>query len=97
MTSAQLTLLMHGTDRVFLVNHPRFHLARYRHQFIAEARLDARAMDAYKEKKKQNPSATFTLHSECKEDLNYLTTEKKGHNMFKASIQILVPNAPSDM
>lgn len=97
MTSAQLTLLMHGTDRVFLVDHPRFHLARYRHQFIAEARLDSTAMDAYREEKKQNPGAKFTLRSERCEDLKYLTTEKKGHNMFKASIQIRVSSASPDM
>ena len=97
MTSTQLSLLMHGFDRVFLVDYPRFHLARYRHQFIAEARLDSKAMDVYREKKKQYPSATFTLRSERKEDLSYLTTEKKGQNMFAASIQVGVPNAPPDM
>ena len=94
MTSVQLTLLMHGTNRVFLVEYPRFHLARYRRQFIAEARLDSK-MDVYREKKMQFPSATFTLRSERNEDLSYLTTE--GQNMFKASIQIQVPNSPPDM
>ena len=96
MTSTQLSLLMHGFDRVFLVDYPRFHLARYRHQFIAEARLDSKAIDAYREKKKQYPSATFTLRSERNEDLSYLTTEK-GQNMFQASIQVKVPNAPPDV
>ncbi|KAL8794644.1 MAG: hypothetical protein Q9195_002840 [Heterodermia aff. obscurata] len=97
VTSTQLTLLMHGTDRVFLVDHPRFHLARYRHQFIAEAHLDSRAMHDYREKKKQYPTATFTLRSESKEDLKYLTTDANGRNTFKASIQVRVPNAPVDI
>lgn len=54
-------------------------------------------MDAYREEKKQNPGAKFTLRSERCEDLKYLTTEKKGHNMFKASIQIRVSSASPDM
>ena len=54
-------------------------------------------MDDYKEKRKLHPSATFTLRSEHNEDLKYLTTEKKGQNTFKASIQIQVPNMPPDM
>ena len=97
MTSAQLTLLMHGFDRIFLVDHPRFHLERYKHQFIAEARLDSRAMEAYREKKKQSPAATFTLRSDYKEDLKQLTTNINGQIIFKASIQIREPNAPVDM
>ena len=53
-------------------------------------------MNAYRERKKQTPNATFTLRSEHKEDLHYLTTEGRG-KLFKAHIEIVVPNAPVDM
>lgn len=91
VSSDNLSFLMHGTERVFLVHFPMFHLARQRHQFIASVELSSEAMKVYKETKEKSPNATFVLNTQGKEDLTELGSKK---NSFKASIHIQVSNVP---
>ena len=84
MSSDHLSFLMQGTDTVYLIHFPMFHLARQRHQFIASVELSAEAKQTYVDAKKKNRDAIFILKTQGEEDLKDLVSEKKS---FKASIQ----------
>ena len=87
MSSDHLSFLMQGTDTIYLVHFPMFHLARQRHQFIASVELSPEAKQTYVDAKKKHRDAIFVLRTKNKEDLKELVSEKKS---FKASIQTKV-------
>lgn len=87
LSSDHLSFLMQGTDTVYLVHFPMFHLARQRHQFIASVELSAEAKQTYVDAKKKSWDAIFVLKTQGKQDLKKLVSEKKS---FKASIQTRV-------
>ena len=78
---------MQGTDTVYLIQFPMFHIARQRHQFIASIELSTEAKKTYVDAKKKNRDAVFILRTQNKEDLKELVSEKTS---FKASIQTKV-------
>lgn len=82
---------MHGTDEIFLLHFPMFHLARQRHQFIASVKVSSEAMETYKNTKQKSSNATFVLKTQHKEHLADLVSNKK---TFKASIHIQVSRDP---
>ena len=59
-----------GDEKVYLVNRSMFHLASRRRQLIASAKLDEKALKAYHDAKKENPSETFFLSTQHKEDID---------------------------
>ena len=62
-----------------------FHLARHRSQFIAKVDIDSNGLKSYQDAKSANPSATFVLATQAKENLSDLANSKKS---FKANIEI---------
>lgn len=60
-----------------------FHLASFRRQLIVSAKLDSEALKKYIEAQKANPTETFILTTQNKEDLNAIVT---GHKDFEAVI-----------
>ena len=75
---------MQGTDTVYLIHFPMFHLARQRHQYIASVELSDEAKQTYVDAKKKNRDAIFVLKTQDKEDIKELGSDKKS---FKACIQ----------
>ncbi|KAL8946948.1 MAG: hypothetical protein Q9222_006720 [Ikaeria aurantiellina] len=57
-------------DNIYLVNRSMFHLASRRRQLIASAKLDQKALDTYRDAKKNNPEETFFLSTQNKEDIS---------------------------
>ena len=62
-----------------------FHLARHRSQFIVKIDLDSDGLKSYQDAKSKNPSATFILATQAKENLGDLASNKK---TFKANIEV---------
>lgn len=83
VSPTQHEFLMQGTDKVYIIHFPMFHLEKHRHQLIIEVKLDDAAMKEYKTQKAKNPTATFKLHT--LEDIA-LAPMVAGKKPFKASI-----------
>ncbi|KAL9616077.1 MAG: hypothetical protein Q9160_009012 [Pyrenula sp. 1 TL-2023] len=75
--------LLQGTDKVYLIHIPMFHLEKHRHQLIIEVELADDVRKIYVDAKKQQPAAVFELNTIDKLDLASLVAEKKP---FEASI-----------
>ena len=76
--------MLQGTDKVFIIHFPMFHLEKHRHQLIIEVELSHDAKKAYTEGKKADPTATFVLKTAEDVALGPLVSETKS---FKATIE----------
>lgn len=83
--------LLQGTEKVYIIHFPMFHLEKHRHQLVIEIKLPDAALTEYKKQKRADPTgaAIFTLESEEDLALAALVSKKKS---FKASI--VKKNAP---
>lgn len=55
--------LLQGTEKVYVIHFPRFHLEAQRRQLIIEAKLPNDVMDKYVKAKKDDPSALLVLET----------------------------------
>ena len=94
VSSDYLSFLLQGTETIYLVHFPMFHLARQEHQFIAAVDIAADVKQTYVDAKKKSPNAKFVLRTQGKEDIAELGSKKQ---TFKANIQIQVSNEPRKM
>ncbi|KAH8426863.1 uncharacterized protein LDX57_004590 [Aspergillus melleus] len=64
--------VMQGTQKLFLVHLPMFHMANHRRQFIIEAEIPEEVMSRYTELRTAKPNQFFTLANVEKEHLKDL-------------------------
>lgn len=83
MGPAYHTFLMHGTNEVFLVYQPSFHLARHRRQLILRVHLYEEDMKIYTRIKNANLQDQILLKSSEKVCLDEILDEKR---FFKCTL-----------
>ena len=77
-----------------------FHLEKHRHQLIIEVSLSDEALDKYRESKKTNPQAVFTLKTKDDLALAELVAKKSSFIAIiesKSNGEYVTPNPPSVM
>ncbi|KAG8528989.1 uncharacterized protein KY384_006678 [Bacidia gigantensis] len=72
-----------GTDKVYIIRFPMFHLVKHRHQLIIEPKLPDKVFKKYTEAKKTEPTSTFGLTADENIDIATFVAENKP---FKATI-----------
>lgn len=77
--------LVQGTDKIYLIHMPMFHLANHRRQLIVSAKIPPEAMQKYVDAKNAHPNETFILFTHQKEDLSALLSDGKS---FKAVLRM---------
>lgn len=80
--------LLQGQDKLFIIHFPMFHLEKHRHQLIIEIGVSTDALKKYKEAKKANPTAIFTIETNVELALATLVAEKE---TFDANILMKSP------
>lgn len=62
--------MLQGTDKVYIVNFPRFHLEAQRQQLIVQVGFPKDVMDKYLKAKKDDPSALLVLETAERHDIS---------------------------
>ena len=75
---------MQGTEEIFLLHRPMFHLSSHRRQLIVSADIDPESLAKYKEAKTAHPGEIFTLTTQDNEDLDNIAVD--GGKEFNAVI-----------
>lgn len=66
MGEAIHSFLIQGTEQIYLIHFPMFHVANHRQQLIVSVDLDERSRDAYVELKRSNPTEPLLLVTQNK-------------------------------
>jgi glutamate/tyrosine decarboxylase-like PLP-dependent enzyme len=75
--------LVQGTEKIYLIHLPMFHVANHRQQLIVSATLDSASLEKYRALKKANPSEPMILVTQHK---TYLREIVETEGQFTARI-----------
>ena len=84
VSAAQYTFLVLGSDKIYAIDFPMFHLERHRHQLIIEVNLPEDVKKKYLEEQEKDLAGVYILKTEADVNLAQLVSEKQS---FKGSLE----------
>ncbi|KAF2762538.1 PLP-dependent transferase [Pseudovirgaria hyperparasitica] len=70
--------LMQGTEQVYLIHLPMFHVANHRQQLIVSVELDEKSKAMYRSLKQHNPTEPMILVTQTKVELPDIVSSERG-------------------